>query len=734
VIKHFAGFVSLGLAAIILSPAKPSIAQSLISRCFEAAREVDLPTALCDGEVSKVTKDTIYKLSQNQSRFKVATIAGYLRQLGYLRSARTVINFALDREPNNAELRLSAANITQAEYKVLVAGADDGFDPDARYEANTRGLNLAQQTLMEYKSLIGIMQTPQEIKASLNWLRFWVELNENLDRIAQFKQENRETFKNLAISISNRLSPRKITENTEIGLFYLESLIKANVLTSELNTIATTRTTHLLGQIDPSQKPRSFARVLAMQGALYKRKSQTNAAIESYARARNYALSINATELAYQWEVELGRLYLQQSDRSNARKMYRAAIDHISSLRNGRLSLPQDLQYRFGDSVSFVYREYQDLLFSDPNPDYQEIIAVYEKQRISELENYLKCEKLDTVSLRELPPERQPAATLYLIARTNRYELLLRLRDGTVHQHSISSNQLNIVLEDAKKYLTDYLQYVPSDTLKSVFGKLYTTTVGTVDRWLPNEGTIVFVLDTKMQNFPWAALYTPQNKFLIEQYSVSYSFGSELRNRSSLTPKQQTAFAGGVSDPIAGKTALPQVVTEVKGIAQIFPKSKILLNADFRSDALIKSAMTASIIHIASHGEFSSDPSSTYILGWNGRINLRAFEEFVKQRLQNPIDLLFFSACESARGDKRSVLGLSGTAVRAGARSAIASLWSPDDEAMARMALDFYAALSGGKPKSEALREAQIKALSSENPNFSNFANWSALILVGAWD
>ena len=52
------------------------------------------------------------------------------------------------------------------------------------------------------------------------------------------------------------------------------------------------------------------------------------------------------------------------------------------------------------------------------------------------------------------------------------------------------------------------------------------------------------------------------------------------------------------------------------------------------------------------------------------------------------------SACETAEGDKRAALGLAGVAVRAGARSTIASLWSLDDQSSAVLMSHFYRELA----------------------------------------
>jgi CHAT domain-containing protein len=52
------------------------------------------------------------------------------------------------------------------------------------------------------------------------------------------------------------------------------------------------------------------------------------------------------------------------------------------------------------------------------------------------------------------------------------------------------------------------------------------------------------------------------------------------------------------------------------------------------------------------------------------------------------------SACETAAGDKRAALGIAGVAVRAGARSTVASLWSLNDESTAALMSEFYRELA----------------------------------------
>ena len=102
------------------------------------------------------------------------------------------------------------------------------------------------------------------------------------------------------------------------------------------------------------------------------------------------------------------------------------------------------------------------------------------------------------------------------------------------------------------------------------------------------------------------------------------------------------------------------------------------------------------------------------------------------KKRKNPIELLVLSACQTARGDKRAALGLAGIAVRAGARSTVASLWSVSDEATALLMSTFYEELAGGNvTKGEALRRAQQAVLQHEEFQHPYF--WSAFILVGNW-
>lgn len=92
-------------------------------------------------------------------------------------------------------------------------------------------------------------------------------------------------------------------------------------------------------------------------------------------------------------------------------------------------------------------------------------------------------------------------------------------------------------------------------------------------------------------------------------------------------------------------------------------------------------------MHIASHGQFSGDSNQTFLLAYNEKLSIDRLEELMglSQYRKQPVELLTLSACQTAAGDDRAALGLAGIAIKAGARSALASLWFVSDEAVSEL-------------------------------------------------
>ena len=82
----------------------------------------------------------------------------------------------------------------------------------------------------------------------------------------------------------------------------------------------------------------------------------------------------------------------------------------------------------------------------------------------------------------------------------------------------------------------------------------------------------------------------------------------------------------------------------------------------------------------------------------------------------NSLELLTLTACETAVGSDRDVLGIAGLSLQASARSIVASLWQVDDESTARLIGSFYEHLRQGMSRAKALQKAHKQWL-QQNSN-----------------
>lgn len=210
----------------------------------------------------------------------------------------------------------------------------------------------------------------------------------------------------------------------------------------------------------------------------------------------------------------------------------------------------------------------------------------------------------------------------------------------------------------------------------------------------------------------------------------------ELLDPKPLLRSQLKALTVGLSEARPGFAPLSNVPRELEQIhSQV--SGVVLLNQKFTSNAFEKQIQSSPfpIVHIATHGQFSSKAEQTFILSWDNRINVKQLDNILQPKKYSrtgAIELLVLSACQTAVGDKRAALGLAGIAVRAGARSTLATLWSVDDAATAELMSQFYQELANTQlTKAEALRRAQLKLI--KNPQQQHPIYWAAYVLVGNW-
>ncbi|ETR70230.1 MAG: hypothetical protein OMM_08961 [Candidatus Magnetoglobus multicellularis str. Araruama] len=168
----------------------------------------------------------------------------------------------------------------------------------------------------------------------------------------------------------------------------------------------------------------------------------------------------------------------------------------------------------------------------------------------------------------------------------------------------------------------------------------------------------------------------------------------------------------------------------------MYKTRKIYKNENYTVDNFKKELNEAhySIVHLATHGYFGGTPQETFILAYDKKLTMNQLEKIISLSTikQNYVDLLILSACQTAKGNERAAFGLAGVALKAGVKSAVATLWTVDDKATSVIINNFYEQINKNSvSKAKALQFAQNKYMDDyllRHPSF-----WAPFLLIGNW-
>jgi CHAT domain-containing protein len=231
-----------------------------------------------------------------------------------------------------------------------------------------------------------------------------------------------------------------------------------------------------------------------------------------------------------------------------------------------------------------------------------------------------------------------------------------------------------------------------------------------------------------------AALHDGKN-FLISKYAVAITPGLNLSDPHPINRENIKILAAGLTDSVQGFPPLPNVSAELQAIKNLYTGNQ-LVNQNFLNSVMEKELRDKqfTILHIASHGQFESDVRKTFLLTFEDRLTMDQLDQFVGfyRFREEPLELLTLSACETAAGDDRAALGLAGVAVKAGARSALATLWYINDKASSILVSEFYRQLQDRSiSRAIALQHAQLKLLNDRSYQHPGY--WSPFLLINNW-
>ncbi len=636
-----------------------------------------------------------------------------------------------------AASQLTVANLMVARIRETRSTGSLGEQENAQIQRDT------QQAIALYEKIAAIA-SPNRLRAQLNQLTLLLES----DRLPEASQ------------LASLLQPAMLQvasdrPSIEAQLNLASSLLRLQKASKTTDASITPLLTTALDGAKALNDPRLLSNAFGHLARSQEQNRQFSTAQTNTEQAILLAKAVNAPELVYRWAAQLGRLQEQQGDRTGAIQSYSQAVETMRTLRGDLLGLNADAQLVEPETLEPVHRQLVSLLLpkdgSQPSSaTLKNARDIIESLQLEEINNYLRSaclqSKVEIDAVLTSSKISQQTAVVYPIILPDRIAIIVSTAGQETKLYTQPVPQATV--EATVKALQFSLRNRISLGFKQPSQQLYSWLIQPIADTLQQQKveTLVFVLDGALRSVPMAAL-SDGKQFLVEKYSLATTPGLKLTSPQPLQAQALSGIAFGLTEarsvnlPNGGSKSfseLPFVKPELEDLQKEIKPSTVEMNERFtraQFQQLLQKSQ-APIVHLATHGQFSSSRDQTFLLASDGVIDIDQLATALGARdnaRTSAIELLVLSACETAIGDDRAPLGLAGIALKSGARSTVASLWKVDDTATSILMQRFYQAVATRRvSKAVALQQAQKAILA--DPQFRRHPYyWAPFILVGNW-
>ena len=391
---------------------------------------------------------------------------------------------------------------------------------------------------------------------------------------------------------------------------------------------------------------------------------------------------------------------------------------------DGRSSYRETLQPVLNGLVNLILAGLDDRPEEERAASLRSAINALELTRQSEMQDFLG-DRCAVDGVRDDAPGAIPAGTaiIYPVLLPDRLELLLET-DGTIVRRTVSvgSSQIAQRAKAFARALADFKSdgYLPA--ARELYGWVLRPFEDEFTR--RDIRNIVVVSDGPLRLIPFGALHDGRH-FAIERFAFSTVTGMSMTSTQAPVKRRFSTLLAGMAEPgpvveklaaaeanamlAAGGNAspapvqrgaplirsarmrarqstdvsttaaqrvawlkeslsLPGVKQEIEELEAVLPNTSIV-DQSFTLGQFTKEISSGDyrIVHIASHGVFGGTASSSYIMTYDQVLTMDRLESLLKGKQAGtvPIELLTLSACETAEGNDRAPLGISGAAIKA---------------------------------------------------------------------
>ena len=670
-----------------------------------------------------------------------------LRQVGELTAAADVLSRAqaadVTASKAGLEIQLERGHTLRSLSHRAIASGDV-----------VQAKDYAEQALADYETVAQRDSTPTlATQATLNQISYLIEIGEP-EKVLDLQS----TLDLAALSVSQTSVESYISQAHSLICLQAPSFACTKREWQEISTANSSQTASpqrwstiadllatAIHQARSLQNPVLESYAIGELGHLYELTGQSSEAIDLTEKAIALLEGRQLPEATYLWQWQLGRIYRSEARDEQAISAYQQATDSLSTVRQNLVLIDSQAQFSFIDNVEPVYRELVSLLLDRPATEVAQRSLALATQTIdalqlTELENFLGCNLSALINLGE-PGTDPNAVKIYPIVLPEKLAIIVDVPNQPLALRTIDVPQSTVdsTLKALRSSLT--LPGKTPEVLASA-SQLHSWLINPLLPILdanPQIETLVFVPDGLLRNIPMGVLYDGEQYLIEKDYAIAIAPQLALFAPATNTNPLKILRGGvGLAQTIRGQQfpTIDLLQTELEQIPDQFTVAPPLLNESFTQANLEEQLATQkySALHWKTHGVFSSMPAETFLVAYQEGITANELSDLVRiasEQQAEPLELVVLSACETAQGDRRAVLGLAGIAVRAGARSTLSTLWRADDRANTQLMDGFYQGLQAGLNKAQALQAAQKSLLLEEGYPAPYF--WAPYVLVGNW-
>jgi CHAT domain-containing protein len=510
-----------------------------------------------------------------------------------------------------------------------------------------------------------------------------------------------------------RSGARKILTNTPSSRTKAELLIDLSLQEEENTSIALLKDAIATADKVGARRIQSIGYLRLSE--LYERTGKYQQALIEAERGEWIAQQLMASDILYRFQWLSGKVYRKIGNNEKAITSYQNAIAFLQRLRKEQNNTLSYSQLGLKQSIEPVYRELISLLLMKDSPkSIKDALDAFQELQLSQLQSFFgdACLELRQKTIDSPVSYPKKAAIIHTIILNNSTYTILELSNGKIYAYPIriEATELEERLKQWRRQLEDTA--IPEEFLE-LSQDFYNLLIRPLERDLTAN----------------RAFYDGK-QFLIEKYPVSITLGFNLPSRAlSILKEKASIFGLSVAlrkdnSDLVEFPSLPYVKNETLQVQNIVGGER-LLDRDFSQTNFEKELVNnRRLVHVATHGEFNGTLAKTFLRTFDRSLPLSELERIFRTREQ-PIDLLTLSACDTASGNNKAILGLAGVALRSDVKNVMASLWAIEDKSTTELVANFYRHLEKGMSVARALQIAQIARLKNDY-----VTQWSAFIAI----